>query len=264
MVDKLGFTSILQNFEKTGWKFFLILIPTFLSRVFAAATLHYLVRGFVTETKLSIWKLTSVTFTAFALRDAIPVVRVAGELYKGFALSKELGGATASRVVLLYNFCYTFGHLTLFFIGALVGIFLLGFPVQNAILICSSLVILSLFLLILIFRAPGVIFSIPLIFLRGPIRERYVEFQRKALIFWQELLSQIKARPKRLRNAFVIYLSGRLIECLEVFAVIQIIGVGISIPEAIFIDSMTVLATTLFFFFPYGAGIRESGASLSR
>lgn len=219
--------------------------------------------------RVPFWKIYKLTISGFALNYATPVGLMGGEPYRIMELTPYVGASKATSSVILYvmmhifsHFCFWFSaiflyialHRVNFFMGVLLSI--IGF---------CCLVLIYFFMKGyrngMAVKALKFLSKVP--FLKKWAK-RFAEEKKESL---EKIDSQIAELHRQRKRIFYASLSleylARIIGCLEVYFILNILTSDVSFWSCILIMAFSSLFANLFFFSPMQLGAREGGFALA-
>lgn len=270
MVYKLGFDTIYENLQKTGWWFVPIFGIWIIIYLFNAWSLNIIITDGTEESKkVGLWQLMKLTISAYAINYMTPL-SIGGEPYKALKLKEDLGTHKATSSVLLYVMMHYVSHFFFWLISIPVFIFIMP-EVSGIIQIVLWAVFLACVLLILwaysVFTK-GIIKNALTIATRFPFFGKKIRIYRDKnqhhLDEMDKLISDLYTNRRRdFYTSLVVELISRYISCLEVYFMAIPLAYEISFVHAYLIVSIATLIANIFFFAPMQMGTREGGFVLA-
>ncbi len=219
--------------------------------------------------KVPFWKVYKLTISGFALNYATPVGLMGGEPYRIMELTPYVGASKATSSVILYVMMHIFSHFCFWLASAV--LYVLVEPVDVAMGIVLGLVVLCCLTAVYFFmkgyrngmavRTLRLLTHVP--FARKWAR-RFVEQKKEAL---ERVDAQIAELHRHRRSTFYLSLGlefgARMVGCLEVMFILNILTTDVSFVACILIMAFTSLFANLFFFSPMQLGAREGGFALA-
>ncbi len=270
MAYKLGFATILNNMQQTGWWFLAIFGIWILVYYTNALSLAVIIN--VTDNqsnKTSIWHLLKLTVSAYAINYITPL-GIGGEPYKILELKQDLGTHKATSSVLLYVMMHYVSHFIFWFLS--VPLFITIVPVIPASIkiVLWSIIVGSVFLIYSGFRVykKGIIGKAISLGCRLPFFGKKIRiFREKNTAHIDEMDFLIADLYNNNKKQFFISLGiellSRYISCLEVYFMIMPMGFDITYIHSVLIVSFATLVANIFFFSPMQMGVREGGFVLA-
>lgn len=270
MVYKLGFDTIYENLQKTGWWFVPIFGIWIIVYLFNAWSLNIIITDGTPESKkVKIRQLMKLTISAYAINYMTPL-SIGGEPYKALKLKDDLGTHKATSSVLLYVMMHYVSHFFFWLISIPVFIFIMP-EVSGVIQIVLWAVFLSCVMLILwaysVFTK-GVIKNALSIATRFPFVGRKIRLYRDKnqhhLNEMDLLISDLYTnRKKDFFASLFVELISRYISCFEVYFMAIPLAFDLSFIQSYLIVSIATLIANIFFFAPMQMGTREGGFVLA-
>ena len=199
--------------------------------LFNTLSWYIIIRDGKKGTPIPFWKVYKLTVSGFALNYATPVGLMGGEPYRIMELTPYVGASKATSSVILYVMMHIFSH------------FMKGYRNGMAV------------------RTLKLLQHIP--FIKGWAK-RFSENKRETL---ERVDSQIAELHKQRKSTFYASLGlefmARILGCLEVYFILNILTTDVSFPACILIMAFTSLFANMFFFSPMQLGAREGGFALA-
>lgn len=228
-------------------------------------------------------KLWELTVTGFALNYTTPGGLMGGEAYRIMQLSKYVGTSQATSSVVLFSMMHVYSHFWFWLTGMVAYIIYavlygadIDFRIQLilafTLLFCSG----GIYLFLKGYKN-GMILKLLLLFCRIPGLKKWsrqlVEKYRESI---EKVDSQIASlhnqNRKNFMNSFYLEYIGRILQCLEIFIILNLFNIGIDEGSHrfmyLFLCSLLILAFTSLFanilgFLPLQLGGREGGFVMS-
>ncbi len=236
---------------------------------FNAMAWYIIIRDGKKGTPIPFWKVYKLTISGFALNYATPVGLMGGEPYRIMELTPYVGASKATSSVILYVMMHIFSHFWFWFSSIFLYIAL--YPVNTFMAMVLGVVGFCCMVAIYFFmkgykngmavRTLRLLGHVP--FVKGWAR-RFSENKRESL---ERVDRQIAELHKQRKSTFYASLGweylARIVGCLEVYFILNILTTDVSFPACILIMSFTSLFANLFFFSPMQLGAREGGFALA-
>lgn len=230
---------------------------------------YIIIRDGQGQCPISFLRVYKLTISGYALNYATPVGLMGGEPYRIMELSHYVGKSKAASSVILYAMMHIFSHF--FFWLFSIALFLACRPLNTAVAIVLALTggfcILAIYFFMkgyqngMAVRLLGLLQKIPLI---RRWAKRFSEDKQESL---QRIDDQIAALHKQRKATFYTSLglefTARIVGCLEVYFILNILTRDVSFADSILIMAFTSLFANIFFFTPMQMGTREGGFALS-
>ena len=264
----MDYAELLENLRRAGyWLPAVILLWVFIYLLNAWSWYIIICDG--KHAKVPFWKIYKLTISGFALNYATPVGLMGGEPYRIMELSPYVGGSKATSSVILYVMMHIFSHFCFWFFSVL--LFLAVEPVNVGMGIMLGVVGLCCLIAIYFFmkgykngmavRTLKVLTHVP--FVKNWAR-RFIAEKMESL---EQVDSQIAELHKQRKTTFYASLglefAARIVGCLEVYFILNILTNDVSFVACILIMAFTSLFANLFFFSPMQLGAREGGFALA-
>ncbi len=218
---------------------------------------------------VSFWRVYKLTISGFALNYATPLGLMGGEPYRIMELTPYLGASRATSSVILYVMMHIFSHICFWFFSIFLYVTLYPISWEMGIL----LTIIGIFCITAIYffmkgykngmtlRTLNILCHIP--FIRNWARS-FVERQHETLERIDNQIAQLHQQRKRtFYTSFLIEFSSRIVGCLEIYFILNILTDNVSFPACILIMAFSSLFSNLLFFSPMQLGAREGGLALA-
>ena len=243
----MEYDELLANLRRAGMWLPAVVGLWIIIYLFNTLSWYIIIRDGKKGTPIPFWKVYKLTVSGFALNYATPVGLMGGEPYRIMELTPYVGASKATSSVILYVMMHIFSHFCFWFFS--IFLYLALRPVDIAMGT------------ILAVRTLKLLQHIPFI---KEWAKRFSENKREAL---ERVDSQIAELHKQRRSTFYASLSlefmARIIGCLEVYFILNILTTDVSFPACILIMAFTSLFANLFFFSPMQLGAREGGFALA-
>jgi len=263
-IYRAGPAEIFASVGRLGWLALVVPLPYFLVYIFDTWG-WYLAFGGYAASRPPFLTLFRVRWAGESINSVIPSGYVGGEALKAYLLHKRgVPGLTASTSVVASKTCQVLAQVAFIGLGAVAAQSLL--PADSAarrgmmfVALASMIVIALLFVL----QRHGMFNSLRALFSRLSIRIKILERNEAHL---RQLDEQIYTFYRRDRGRFfcvtLVYLLGWLADALEIYVVCHLLGLPLSWPEAIAIESFVSVAKAVGVFAPAAMGVQESGILL--
>lgn len=264
----MDYAELLDNLRRAGyWLPAVILLWVFI--YFLNAWSWYIIICDGKHAKVPFWKIYKLTVSGFALNYATPVGLMGGEPYRIMELTPYVGGSKATSSVILYVMMHIFSHFCFWFFS--VFLFIAVEPVNAGMGIMLGIVGFCCLVAIYFFmkgykngmavRTLRLLTHVP--FVRNWAR-RFIAEKMDSL---EQVDAQIAELHKQRKSTFYASLglefAARILGCLEVYFILNILTTDVSFVACILIMAFTSLFANLFFFSPMQLGAREGGFALA-
>ncbi len=265
LVSQLGLGRILENAHKAGWSLIYVVI-VWLAIYLLNTSAWRLVLG-EHGADVSFRKLFMVTVSGFSINYITPIIAIGGEPYKVSVLSGALGKERSVSAVVLYRMVHLLGHMLLLLTGVAVALTALSLPpalmaglALVGFLICGVIAATILGHRYGFFsRLKSILSALP--FLRraaaalGRNEASLAEMDRTITEVYHE-------RRGTLYGAVLLEYASRAFMGLEVYLILQGVGIDVTLPSALFLYLVYSIVINLMFFIPMNLGAREGGLYL--
>lgn len=264
----MDYKEVWHNLKKAGYWFpAILLLWVFIYMVNALSWYNIIRDG--EKSPISYLKVYKLTITGFALNYATPGGLMGGEPYRAMELTPYVGASKATSSVILYVMMHIFSHICFWF--ASIFLYIILYPVNamlGAIFAITGFVLL--FLIYLFLRGYSKGMAVKTIHFLG-----YVPFAknwaRRFSIEKRETLEKIdsqiaelhKQRKITFYSSLGLELLARVMTCVEVYFILNILTTNVSFPSCILIMAFTSLFANIFFFSPMQLGAREGGFAIA-
>lgn len=258
----MEYDELLANLRRAGIWLPAVIGLWVIIYLFNTLSWYIIIRDGKKGTPIPFWKVYKLTVSGFALNYATPVGLMGGEPYRIMELTPYVGASKATSSVILYVMMHIFSHFcfwlfSIFVSGASSGRFCNG---DGA--FCSWFLLPACHLFFMkgyrngmAVRTLKLLQHIP--FIKGWAK-RFSENKRETL---ERVDSQIAELHQQRKSTFYASLSlefmARVLGCLEVYFILNILTTDVSFPACILIMAFTSLFANLFFFSPMQLGARE-------
>lgn len=264
----MDYQELLQNLRKAGiWFPAVILLWVFIYLLNALS--WYIIIRDGRHAKIPFWKVYKLTISGFALNYATPVGLMGGEPYRIMELTPYVGGSKATSSVILYVMMHIFSHFCFWFSSVL--LYLAVEPLNAGMAVVLAVVsfccLVAIYFFMKGYRNGMAVRTLQLLchlpFIRNWAR-RFLTEKRETL---ERVDSQIAELHKQRKSTFYASLGlefgARILGCLEVWFILNILTSDVSFLSCILIMAFTSLFANLFFFSPMQLGAREGGFALA-
>ena len=264
----MDYAELLQNLRKAGvWFPAVILLWVFIYYLNAWSWFIIIRDG--KHAKVPFWKVYKLTISGFALNYATPVGLMGGEPYRIMELTPYVGASKATSSVILYVMMHIFSHFCFWLASSL--LYVLVEPMNWGMGIVLSVVVASCLLAVYFFmkgyrngmavRTLNLLGHVPFV---KKWAQRFAVEKKEAL---ERVDAQIAELHRQRKTTFYASLglefAARVVGCLEVYFILNILTTDVSFLSCILIMAFTSLFANLFFFSPMQLGAREGGFALA-
>ena len=264
----MDYEELWQNLRKAGiWFPAVILLWVFIYCLNAWSWFIIIRDG--KHAKIPFWKVYKLTISGFALNYATPVGLMGGEPYRIMELTPYVGASKATSSVILYVMMHIFSHFCFWLASAI--LYVLVEPMNWGMGIVLSVVVAACLLAIYFFvkgyrngmavRSLRILGHVPFV---KKWAQRFAVEKKESL---ERVDAQIAELHRQRKTTFYASLglefTARVVGCLEVYFILNILTSDVSFLACILIMAFTSLFANLFFFSPMQLGAREGGFALA-
>lgn len=264
----MDYNELLENLKRAGY-WFPAVVLLWVVIYFINAWSWYVIICDGKHAKVPFWKVYKLTISGFALNYATPVGLMGGEPYRIMELTPYVGGSKATSSVILYVMMHIFSHFCFWLFS--VVLFLIVQHVNFAMGIMLGVV--GLFCLTAVYffmkgyKNGMAVKTLRLLTHIPYVKKWAVKFLNEKKETLERIDSQIAELHKQRKTTFYLSLSlefiARIIGCLEVYFILNILTSDVSFVACVLIMAFTSLFANLFFFSPMQLGAREGGFALA-
>lgn len=266
---KMEYHELLVNLKRAGYWLPAVIILWVLIYFLNSLSWYAIIRDGDKGTKVPFWKVYKLTISGFALNYATPVGLMGGEPYRIMELSPYIGASKATSSVILYVMMHIFSHVIFWLCSILIYIIL--FPVNFFTGILLSIVgfccLIIIYLFVKGYKHGMTLKTLEFISRLPFVGKRASKFVDKKYEILKNIDEDIAKLHSQRRTTFYFSLSfefiARVIGCLEVFFILNILTSNVSFIDCVLIMSFTSLFANIFFFSPMQLGAREGGFALA-
>ena len=251
----MDYEELWQNLRKAGiWFPAVILLWVFIYCLNAWSWFIIIRDG--KHAKIPFWKVYKLTISGFALNYATPVGLMGGEPYRIMELTPYVGASKATSSVILYVMMHIFSHFCFWLASAI--LYVLVEPMNWGMGIVLSVVVAACLLAIYFFvkgyrngmavRSLRILGHVPFV---KKWAQRFAVEKKESL---ERVDAQIAELHRQRKTTFYASLglefAARVVGCLEVYFILNILTSDVSFLACILIMAFTSLFANLFFFHP--------------
>lgn len=219
--------------------------------------------------RVPFWKIYKFTVSGFALNYATPVGLMGGEPYRIMELTPYVGASKATSSVILYVMMHIFSHFCFWLFS--VVLYIMMEPVNMAMGLLLAVVgvccLIAIYFFMKGYRKGMAVGTLKLLGHVPFIRKWAQHFVLEKRDVLERVDKQIAELHGQRRSTFYLSLGleflARIIGCIEVFFILNILTTDVSFVSCILIMAFTSLFANLFFFSPMQLGAREGGFALA-
>ncbi len=256
-VYSAGPTEIGRNLARIGWGFGWLVALSLLWRSLAATGMWLLIGA---EARVPWWKVMLIRTAGESLNALMPFGNVGGEPIKAVLLARELGGSTATGVVLLDKTIFFVGSLLFMTSGTVVGAFVLADHPKVLAGVVALLVPWVGVLGWIVWRQARGDLLAKLAQLAAVVRLPLGDGLKEKLGRIDRVISAFWARGKgRFLASLAVHTLARVLRAADVWLCVALLGESIAWSGAYFTAAAGMLVSTTFFFIPGALGASEGG-----
>lgn len=230
---------------------------------------YMIIRNGEKKTPISFWKVYKLTISGFALNYATPVGLMGGEPYRIMELTPYTGASKATSSVILYVMMHIFSHFCFWFFSIFLYITLC--PVNiftgSLLLIVGICCLIAIYIFMKGYNNGMTLKTLKMLQHVPLIKKWATKFLENKYETLQKIDSQIAELHGQRKTTFYSSLGlefmARIVGCIEVYFILNILTSDVSFPACILIMAFTSLFANLFFFSPMQLGAREGGFALA-
>ena len=218
---------------------------------------------------VSFGRIYKLTISGFALNYATPMGLMGGEPYRIMELTPYLGASRATSSVILYVMMHIFSHINFWFFSIFLYLFLYKVTWEIGVLlaIIGTFCLLAIYFFMKGYRNGMTLRTLSLLCHIPFVRRWAVGFVKRQHETLERIDNQIaqlhKQRKRTFYLSFLIEFLSRIVGCLEVWFILNILTTDVCFAACILIMSFSSLFGNLFFFSPMQLGAREGGLALA-
>ena len=265
----MEYDELLANLRRAGIWLPAVIGLWVIIYLFNTLSWYIIIRDGKKGTPIPFWKVYKLTVSGFALNYATPVGLMGGEPYRIMELTPYVGASKATSSVILYVMMHIFSHFCfwLFSIFLYLALRPVDFAMGMVLSVVGFFCLLAIYFFMKGYRNGMAVRTLKLLqhipFIKGWAK-RFSENKRETL---ERVDSQIAELHQQRKSTFYASLSlefmARVLGCLEVYFILNILTTDVSFPACILIMAFTSLFANLFFFSPMQLGAREGGFALA-
>ena len=265
---EMDYSELWQNLLRAGrWFPAIVLLWVFIYLLNALA--WYVIIRDGRDCPVSFWRIYKLTISGFALNYATPMGLMGGEPYRIMELTPYVGASRATSSVILYAMMHIFTHFNFWFFSIFLYVALYSVTWEMGVMltIIGASCLLAIYFFMKGYKNGMALRTLKLLchvpFVKGWAR-RFVERQRETLERIDHQIAQLHGQRKRtFYAAFLLEFLGRIVGCLEVWFILNILTTDVSFADCVLIMAFSSLFSNLFFFSPMQLGAREGGLALA-
>lgn len=263
-IHRAGPAEIWANVQKLGWLASLILLPYLL--VYLLDTWGwYLAFGKYAPVKPKFWALFRVRWAGEAVNNVIPSGYVGGEAVKAYLLHKRgVPGLTCGTSVVASKTCQVIAQVAFIGLGALLALPIL--PADSGArrgMMIITVIAFGVVCLLLLLQRRGMFSTVQGVLKHFNLRFKVIEKHEASFRKLDDQVYQFYHTDRlRFFQTTFVYFLGWLADALEIYVVCHLLGLPLSIAEAVTIEAFISVAKAMGVFVPAALGVQESGVVL--
>ncbi len=263
-IHRAGPAEIWANVQKLGWLAPVILLPYLV--VYLLDTWGwYLAFGKYAPVKPRFWTLFRVRWAGEAVNNVIPSGYVGGEAVKAYLLHKRgVAGLTCGTSVVASKTCQVIAQVAFIGLGALLGMIML--PADSGArrgMMVITVAAFGVVVLLLLLQRRGMFSTVQAVLKKFSIRLKRLKKHEANFRKLDDQIYQFYHSDRwRFFQTTFVYFLGWLADALEIYVVCYLLGLPLSVAEAITIEAFISVAKAMGIFVPAALGVQESGVVL--
>jgi hypothetical protein len=262
LIKRTGLDEVVHYFRLLGWGFGLILALSAARNLMRAAAWYLSIEP--SHRGIGFWSLTNVMLAGEAIKYLTATGPLLGEPAKAAMVRRQVPLLQGFSSVVVENLIYNLSVALFMFAGLPALAMLIEVPdrLKMAGYIFAAALVLALALSWLAIKGRWFIFARGL---EGVARARASTGERMgaAISRTRALEENVYLFYEKRRGAFYLILAlnmaCHLINVVEVYLILALMGLPASIPAGFVVESVTKMINAAFFFVPTRAGVYESG-----
>lgn len=261
---RAGPSEIFSTVSRLGWLAPVVFVPFFF--VYLLDTWGwYLAFGSYAAARPPFLTLFRVRWVGESINNIIPSAYVGGEAMKAYLLHKRgVPGLTCGTSVVASKTCQVLAQMLFIGIGALAA--LPHLPADSGArggMLVITLAAFGVVVLLFALQREGMFSTLSRLLARLAIRIKALEKHQPNLRKLDDQIYQFYHRDRRrFFQSTGAYLLGWLADAVEVYVVCHLLGLPLSVTEAIAIEAFIGVAKAMGIFVPAAMGVQESGVVL--
>ncbi|KAA6350747.1 hypothetical protein EZS27_001851 [termite gut metagenome] len=219
--------------------------------------------------RVSFLKIYKFTISGFALNSVTPLGMMGGEPYRIMELTPYLGVERATSSAILYIMMHIFSHFC-FWLSSVV-LFVCLYPVSKGMAFVLGVIVLLCSLLVILFikgYRNGMTVAVIRLSSRIPFLKKYAiyfanKYKKQLETIDQQIAMLHQKRKRTFYGTLLIEYMSRIVSCLEVWFILNILTSNVSFLNCILIVAFSSLIANILFFMPMQLGGREGGFALA-
>lgn len=264
----MEYDELLNNLKRAGmWLPLVVFLWVFIYLINALS--WYLIIRDNDDNRVPFLKIYKFTISGFALNYATPIGLMGGEPYRIMELAPYVGTSKATSSVILYVMMHIFSHFCFWLSSIFLYIFLYPVSMGIGIMLISAGIFCLLFIYFFVkgYKNGMAVKALYLLQKIPFLKKWAIRFAKEKKETLERIDSQIaelhQQRKKTFYSALFLELTARIIGCLEIYFILNILTSEVSFSTCFLIAAFTSLFSNLFFFSPMQLGAREGGFALA-
>lgn len=237
----------------TGWHGLVILVLTLLIMMIRNLIWQEVLKA--KEVEMSFWELFKIYLAGFSIRFLAPVITLGDEFFQTYVIKekKAVPWSKGMATVLIERALEWMANLTVIFLGGLVFLFLIGFPILRLGIVFVGVFLIILIVLYLFYVKVVKKESLVGFFIRNNNQPFEIEkeifgfFKTRGKAFWKAVsLSFFRVILTYLRVWFLILFLGKNINPLVAFSVLGFNYLAVIIPIPTSLGTHEAIQTFVF------------------
>jgi uncharacterized protein (TIRG00374 family) len=256
LLDKVGFRNIAENLELVGWNFSIICILQLVSYLFQNVAWAFELRGTFKDVGFS--GILKARLAGEALNGIIPLGNMGGEPVKVYLLKEKASRTEIIASLILDKTVYAVGSILYILVGLAAAVLVLGAFSFKLRLVAILFIALMAYGLVCFIRKKDFFESFFRKLEKWGIATAFVKRRIEAIIRMDERIASFYRLHKMrfLLSVFCHFLS-KFLYAVEFYLIFKFLGLHLSFTYALCINSLAMIANTIFFFVPGHWGIAE-------
>ena len=230
---------------------------------------YLIIRDDRKASSVSFWWIYKLTITGFALNYATPCGLMGGEPYRIMELSPHVGASKAASSVILHAMTHIFSHFCfwLFSVVLYVSLYRVSLAMGLLLTVITAFCVIAIYFFLKGYRNGMAVKTLHLLCRIPIVRKWACRFSQEKADTLLRIDCQIAELHRQRRVTFLASLAleflARIVGCLEVLLILNILTDDIDFITCILIMAFTSLFSNALFFSPMQLGAREGGFALS-
>ena len=266
---EMDYAHLWQNLRRAGCWFPAIVGLWVFIYLLNALSWYCIIRDGKQTCPISFWRVYKLTISGFALNYATPFGLMGGEPYRIMELTPYVGASRATSSVILYVMMHIFTHINFWFFSIFlyIALYAVTWEMGALLALIGAFCLLAIYFFMKGYKNGMAMRTLRLL-CHVPFVKRwavgFVERQHETLTRIDHQIAELHQQRKRTFYAsFLLEFLSRIVGCLEVWFILNILTTDVSFSDCILIMAFSSLFSNLFFFSPMQLGAREGGLALA-